>query len=149
MTTQNDYVPILSFLLIFIDIYILVSLRQLHKDPSTCQCALTKYSEQLILVSSITIVSRILKLIYRDTLFKTVKNTNSYILILLILDFCLSIYYIYLLVKYSLHLRRSQCNCVGPVGDVLYYYSNTIIFVTILMVLLILMIPLLQKNYSP
>lgn len=141
---NNNSTPILTLILIFIDIYILVSLRQLHKDSSKCQCALTWHSKQLIMVGSVVLVSRILKLIYRNVLVEALKKKTTFLLIPLVLDLALSVYYIYLLVKYSLNLRKTKCDCLGTLGDVLYYYSNTIMFVVIAMVLMLFLILLLQ-----
>jgi hypothetical protein len=135
----NNGAPVLSFLLIFIDIYILVSLIQLHRDTSKCPCAITYHSKKLILVGLVTLVSKILKLLYRDIINKTIVKKNGYILVPLALDLCLSIYYIYLLVKYAMTLKESKCNCLGPVQDVLHYYSNAILFVTFLTAFLVIL----------
>jgi len=75
---NNNSTPILTLILIFIDIYILVSLRQLHKDSSKCQCALTWHSKQLIMVGSVVLVSRILKLIYRNVLVEALKKKTHF-----------------------------------------------------------------------
>lgn len=129
--------PVLSFFLIFIDIYILVSLRQLEKETNKCECAQTWHSKELIWVGSVTLVSRMLKLIYRDHILGAIAKKNTSLIVPLALDFCLSVYYIYLLIKYVMVLQKNNCNCLGPVHDVLRYYANTIMFVTIFMIVIL------------
>jgi len=134
---MNQETPIFTFLLIFIDIYILVSLRQLEKETSKCQCAQTWHSRELVWVGSVTLISRMMKLIYREPLLQAIQKKKTDLVVPLILDFALSVYYIYLIVKYVMVLQKNKCNCLGPVHDVLHYYAYTLLFVGVLMVLFV------------
>lgn len=134
---MNQGTPIFTFFLIFIDIYILVSLRQLEKETSKCKCAQTWHSRELVWVGSITLVSRMIKLLYREPLLQAIQKKKNSILVPLVLDFCLSVYYIYLIIKYVMVLQKNKCTCLGPVYDVLNYYAYTFLFVGILMIFLI------------
>lgn len=127
-----DNFPIITFVLVLFDIYVLVTLRQIEQGLIDCKCAETWHLKKLTKTMTFILLMHIVSMIFHQAIKENqqlaLEGKGTFLITLINIPFLIAyfvnLYDIYVLFDYVMYLDKSKCICIGkPMNNLLYYYG--------------------------